>query len=197
MPVLDALVGDGIPISVDTQKPEVMRAAITAGAAMINDVNALQAKGAIEACGAGEVAVCLMHKQGTPQTMQAAPQYANVLTEVGDFLRARAQACEAAGIARQRILIDPGFGFGKTVEHNLVLLREMAVLAALGYPLLAGYSRKTSLGQITGRPVGERLAASLAVAILAAQGGAAILRVHDVRETVDVLKVLEAMLGLP
>jgi dihydropteroate synthase len=138
-----------------------------------------------------------MHKQGTPQTMQAAPQYGNVLKEVSDFLCARAHACEAAGIAHQRILIDPGFGFGKTVEHNLVLLRELTMLAALGYPLLAGYSRKTSLGQITGRPVGERLAASLAVAILAAQGGAAILRVHDVRETVDVLKVLEAVVDLP
>ena len=193
IPVLEAMVGDGVPVSIDTQKPEVMRAAICAGAAMINDVNALQAAGAIEACAAGDVALCLMHKQGTPQTMQAAPRYDDVLVEVGNFLQARASACENAGVSRDRIVIDPGFGFGKTVEHNFALLRELKTLAQLGYPLMAGYSRKTSLGAITGRPVGERLAASLAAALIAAQNSAAILRVHDVRETVDVLKVLNAV----
>ncbi len=193
LPVLEAVVGDGVPVSVDTQKTEVMRAAIAAGAAMINDVNALQAGGAIEACAASDVAVCLMHKQGTPQTMQAAPRYDDVVAEVSDFLRVRAKACEIAGIAANRILVDPGFGFGKTVEHNMTLLRQLEKLKALGYPLLAGYSRKTSLGAITGRPVDERLAASLAAALIAAQNGAAILRVHDVRETVDVLKVLGAL----
>ena len=190
IPVLEALVGDGVPVSIDTQKPEVMRAAIRAGAAMINDVNALQAAGAVVACADGEVALCLMHKQGTPQTMQAAPRYDDVLAEVGTFLQARARACENAGISRDRIVIDPGFGFGKTVEHNFTLLRELKALTQLGYPLMAGYSRKTSLGTVTGRPVNERLAASLAAALIAAQNGAAILRVHDVRETVDVLKVL-------
>lgn len=190
IPVLEAVVGDGVPVSIDTQKPEVMRAAIRAGAAMINDVNALQAAGAVVACADGEVALCLMHKQGTPQTMQAAPRYDDVLAEVGTFLQARARACENAGISRDRIVIDPGFGFGKTVEHNFTLLRELKALTQLGYPLMAGYSRKTSLGTVTGRPVNERLAASLAAALIAAQNGAAILRVHDVRETVDVLKVL-------
>ena len=192
IPVLEGVVADGVPVSVDTQKPEVMRAAIRAGAAMINDVNALQAEGAVEICAASEVAVCLMHKQGAPQTMQVAPHYEDVLAEVGHFLRSRARVCKAAGVAHDRIVIDPGFGFGKTVEHNLVLLRQLKSLTTLGYPLMAGYSRKTSLGAITGRPVGERLAASLAAAMLAAQNGAAILRVHDVRETIDVLKVLSA-----
>lgn len=192
IPVLEALVGDGVPVSIDTQKPEVMRAAIRAGASMINDVNALQAEGAVEVCTDSEAALCLMHKQGTPQTMQAAPRYDDVLAEVGTFLQARARACENAGISRDRIVIDPGFGFGKTVEHNFTLLRELKALTQLGYPLMAGYSRKTSLGTVTGRPVNERLAASLAAALIAAQNGAAILRVHDVRETVDVLKVLSA-----
>ena len=192
IPVLEALVGDGVPVSIDTQKPEVMRAAIRAGASMINDVNALQAEGTVEVCAGSKVALCLMHKQGTPQTMQAAPHYDDVLAEVGNFLQVRARICEAAGVSCDRIVIDPGFGFGKTVEHNFTLLRELKALTQLGYPLMAGYSRKTSLGTITGRPVSERLAASLAAALIAAQNGAAILRVHDVRETVDILKVLSA-----
>jgi len=193
MPVLEALRNSGVPLSVDTQKPEVMKAAIAAGASMINDVNALQAQGAIDACVGATVAVCLMHKQGTPQTMQQAPAYADVVSEVSAFLAARATACERAGIARDRIVIDPGFGFGKTLEHNLLLLRNLASLRQLGYPLLAGYSRKSSLGAITGRSVEMRLAASLAAAVIAAQNGATILRVHDVAETVDVLKVLTAV----
>src|SRR5258706_2237896 len=133
-----------------------------------------------------------MHKQGTPETMQAAPHHDDVLADVGDFLQARARVCEAAGVAHERIVIDPGFGFGKTVEHNFTLLRELRALTRLGYPLLAGYSRKTSLGIITGRPVDERLAASLAAALIAAQNGAAILRVHDFPQTVDLLKGLAA-----
>ena len=193
MPVLAAIIGDGVPVSVDTQKPAVMIAAIKAGAAMINDVNALQAVGAIEACAASNVAVCLMHKQGSPATMQQAPAYQDVVAEVTTFLAARSSACLDAGIERERIVIDPGFGFGKTVEHNFTLLRKLDSLAALGFPLLAGFSRKASLGMVTGRGADERLAASIAAAVLCAQNGATILRVHDVRETVDAIKVLMAV----
>jgi dihydropteroate synthase len=192
MPVLEILTREGVLVSVDTQKTEVMREAIRLGAAMINDVNALQAVGAIEVCAGSTVAVCLMHKQGAPDTMQQAPQYHDVGVEVSDFLQARAHACESAGIAQERIVIDPGFGFGKTVEHNFSLLRDLNTLAQCGFPVLAGFSRKSSLGAVTGRAVEERLAASLAAALIAAQNGAKILRVHDVKETVDVLKVWQA-----
>jgi dihydropteroate synthase len=137
----------------------------------------------------------LMHKQGVPDTMQQVPHYQNVGAEVRDFLQSRVHACESAGIARERIVIDPGFGFGKTVEHNFSLLRELNALVQLGFPVLAGFSRKSSLGAITGRAVEERLAASLAAALIAAQNGAKILRVHDVKETVDVLKVWRAVNG--
>jgi dihydropteroate synthase len=195
MPVLEILVRDDVLVSVDTQKTDVMREAIRIGAAMINDVNALQATGAIAVCAAAEVAVCLMHKQGAPETMQQAPRYQNVLVEVSDFLQVRVDACEAAGIARERIAIDPGFGFGKTVEHNFTLLRRLNELNKFGYPVLAGFSRKSSLGAITGRDIDQRLAASLAAALIAAQHGAKILRVHDVKETVDVLKVWHASRG--
>ena len=199
MPVLEAICAWGdssVPVSIDTQKPEVMKAAIAAGASMINDVNALQGEGAIEACRHSSVAVCLMHKQGTPVIMQQQPAYDDVVREVGAFLAARAEACEQAGIAADRIVFDPGFGFGKTIEHNFTLLRELNSLTRLGYPLLAGYSRKSSLGAVTGRPVEQRLAASLAAAMIAVQNGATILRVHDVAETVDVLKVLRAARSL-
>jgi dihydropteroate synthase len=192
MPVLEILVRDGVLVSVDTQKTEVMREAIRLGAAMINDVNALQALGAIEVCAASNVAVCVMHKQGAPETMQQSPHYQDVVAEVSAFLKVRAHACEAAGIAQQRIVIDPGFGFGKTVEHNFTLLRRIGNLGALGYPVLAGFSRKSSLGSITGRDVDDRLAASLAAALIAAQNGANILRVHDAKETIDVLKIWHA-----
>ena len=192
MPVLEAMHDCGVPVSIDTQKPEVMAAAIAGGASMINDVNALQAEGALKVFRHTSVAVCLMHRQGTPATMQQQPAYDDVVREVSEFLSARAKACEQAGIAQNRIVIDPGFGFGKTVEHNFTLLRELRSLTQLGYPLLAGYSRKSSLGAVTGRPVEQRLAASLAVAMIAAQNGATILRVHDVAETVDMLKVLAA-----
>jgi dihydropteroate synthase len=172
-----------------------MRAAIAAGAAMINDVSAMRAPGALETvAGASEpIAVCLMHMQGEPATMQKAPAYRDVVAEVKGFLAERAKACEAAGIARERIVLDPGFGFGKTVEHNLALLRALPEIAALGFPVLAGLSRKASIGAITGRDVGDRLAGSLAAALAAVARGARIVRVHDVRETVDALKIWNAV----
>lgn len=193
VPVIEALAREGVAVSVDTLKPGVMGAAIEAGCAVVNDVNAFLAPGAIEAVAKAEVGVVAMHMQGTPGTMQAAPHYEDVVREVGAFLRARASALEGAGIARQRIALDPGFGFGKTLEHNRALFRALPELARLGYPLLVGVSRKRMIGEFTGRPVTERGAGSVAAALLAAQNGAAILRVHDVRETVDALKVWEAL----
>jgi dihydropteroate synthase len=160
---------------------------------MINDIAALGAPGAIEACAGADVGVCLMHMQGEPQTMQTAPSYADVVAEVRDFLVRRARACVDAGIARERIALDPGFGFGKTLAHNLALLRSLGALAATGYPVVAGLSRKGSLGEITGRSVDERMPASLAAALSAIAHGAAIVRVHDVRATVDALKVWHAV----
>jgi dihydropteroate synthase len=193
LPVIEGLRGIAVPISIDTCKPEVMRAALAAGASMVNDINALQSDGALEAVAQSEAAVCLMHKQGTPQTMQQQPHYTDVVAEVSAFLGKRIAAAEAAGIARERIVIDPGFGFGKTLAHNLDLLRELGVFSGLGVPVLAGLSRKSMLGAITGRDVNERLAASVAAAMLAVQRGAAIVRVHDVRETVDALKLYKAV----
>jgi dihydropteroate synthase len=189
IPLVTALVAEGVAVSVDTRKPAVMRAALGAGASMINDVCGLTAPGAIEAVAAADAGVCLMHMQGDPRTMQQAPSYADVVAEVRAFLVARAAACEAAGIARDRIVLDPGFGFGKTLAHNLALLAGLPALAATGYPVLAGLSRKASLGEITGRAVDERLAASLAAALAAVARGAMLLRVHDVRETRDALAV--------
>ncbi|MEW6687676.1 MAG: dihydropteroate synthase [Pseudomonadota bacterium] len=180
------------PVSVDTRRPSVMKAALAEGASMINDIEALGASGALEAVAASDCAVCLMHKKGDPATMQQDPRYEDVVSEVRDFLASRISACEKGGIEKDRICIDPGFGFGKTVEHNFRLLRELQAFTGLGVPVLAGWSRKSSLGAVTGRPVGERLAASLAAALLALQGGATILRVHDVRETRDVIAVWEA-----
>ena len=195
IPVIDELAREGALVSVDTMKPAVMRAAVAAGAAMINDVNALRLPGALEAAASTDAAVCLMHMQGEPRTMQDAPSYDDVVAEVRDFLVERAQSCEAVGIARDRIVLDPGFGFGKTLVHNLALVRALPELVATGYPVLAGLSRKSSLGTITGRPDGERLAASLAAALAAVARGASIVRVHDVRETVDALKVWTAVQG--
>jgi len=195
LPVLDGLRELELPISVDTTKPAVMRAAIAHGAAMINDITALGAPGALEAVAASEAAACLMHMRGEPKTMQADPVYADVVAEVRDFLAARVAACVAAGIPRDRLTIDPGFGFGKTVEHNLTLLRDLGAIAALGVPVLAGWSRKSSLGRVTGRAPEERLASSLAAALIAAQHGARIVRVHDVAATRDVLAVLDAVQG--
>jgi dihydropteroate synthase len=194
LPVIEALADEvQVPISIDTSKPEVMRDAVAAGAGMINDVNALRAPGALQAVAALGVPVCLMHMQGEPRTMQQSPTYADVVAEVRAFLAARIRACEGAGIARERLLIDPGFGFGKDLQHNLRLLAELEQIASLGVPLLVGLSRKSMLGMIAGRPVGARLAAGLAAAVLAAERGARILRVHDVAETRDALAVVEAV----
>jgi dihydropteroate synthase len=189
VPVIEALASDGLIVSADTRRPAVMRAAIAAGAAMINDVGALGAADALEVVSATNVAVCLMHMRGEPASMQQAPQYDDVVREVRDFLVACARACEAAGIARDRIVVDPGFGFGKTLAHNLALLRALPQIAAAGYPVLAGFSRKSSLGAITGRAVEDRMPASLAAALMAVSRGASIVRVHDVRETMDAIKV--------
>ena len=195
LPVIEALVTRlDLPLSIDTRTPEVMRAAAGAGAALVNDVYALRRAGALEAAAGLDTAVCLMHMQGEPRTMQENPRYADVVGEVHAFLAGRVRACEEAGIARERLLIDPGFGFGKTLAHNLELLANLDRLADLGLPLLVGLSRKRSLGDLTGRPVGERMPAGLAAAVLAAARGAHIVRTHDVRETVDALKVATAVL---
>lgn len=193
LPVLGALHDLRLPISVDTRRARVMREVLAAGASMINDVNALRAPGALEAVAQSGCGLCLMHMQGEPGTMQDAPAYGEVVAEVRDFLAARIEAAQAAGIARERLVADPGFGFGKTAAHNLVLLRRLSELSVLGVPLAAGWSRKSTLGVLTGREAGDRLAASLAAALLAAQAGATILRVHDVKETVDVLRVWQAV----
>jgi len=193
MPVIYALREMGVPLSIDTCKPEVMREAIIAGADMINDINGFQAPGALEAVRDSDCGLCVMHMQGTPQDMQAQPDYADVVAEVTAFLRARVDALLAAGVARERITIDPGFGFGKTVEHNVALLRSISDMQReLGLPVLAGLSRKSMIGAITGRPLGERLAGSLGGALAAVAQGARIVRVHDVAETVDALKVWQA-----
>jgi dihydropteroate synthase len=193
LPVLRALRDVPVPVSVDTMKPDVMRVAIAEGASLINDVNALRVQGAIEAVAASDAAVCLMHMKGEPRTMQQSPTYDDVLKEVGAFLRERAAACEAAGIARERIAIDPGFGFGKTVAHNFTLLRELRSLGSLGYPVMFGASRKSSLGRVIGKPEGDRTHASVAAALLAVERGASIVRVHDVAATRDALAVWNAV----
>ncbi|WP_237055263.1 dihydropteroate synthase [Microbulbifer sediminum] len=177
----------GALISVDTSTPAVMSESAAAGAGMINDVRALARPGALAAAAATGLPVCLMHMQGQPGSMQQRPEYRDVVSEVGVYLRSRVQACEGAGIPRSRLVLDPGFGFGKTDEHNLALLRGLDQLAPAGIPVLAGLSRKSMIGRLLGREVGERLPGSLALAMLAAQRGAQILRVHDVAATVDVL----------
>jgi dihydropteroate synthase len=192
IPVVEALAARGVRVSIDTLKPQVMRAAIDAGCAVVNDVNAFRARGALEAVAAAGVGVVAMHMQGTPGTMQKEPRYDDVVAEVGAFLRERAAALEDAGVARELIVLDPGFGFGKTLEHNRQLFRGLPALCSMGYPILAGLSRKRSLGDITGRPVEDRLAASVASALLAVQNGASLVRVHDVAQTVDALKVWQA-----
>lgn len=195
--VLQGALKLGVPVSVDTCKPEVMRRALDLGVDIINDIRGLEAEGAIDAVAAhGRCGVCIMHMQGDPATMQNRPVYPNVVAEVADYLVQRVDATLAAGVARGRITLDPGIGFGKTPEHNFQLLREQETLLKLGYPLLLGWSRKSSLGHITGRPVGDRLAASLAAALACVQRGGHIVRVHDVAATVDALKVWAAA-GLP
>jgi dihydropteroate synthase len=193
LPIVEALSSTSVPVSIDTMKPEVMKAAIQAGASMINDVNALRAPGAMEICADGGVAVCLMHMQGEPRTMRLEANYADVVDEVKAFLSNRAQVCEQAGIAKERIVIDPGFGFGKNREHNLTLLRNLSTFRDLGYAILAGLSRKSVLGKITGQEVVSRVPASVAAAMLAVQNGANIVRVHDVRATKDALAILHAV----
>ena len=193
IPVIERLAGSlPVPISVDTRKPGVMRAAIAAGASMVNDVTALGEPGALDAVADSGVAACLMHMQGEPRTMQREPRYADVLFEVRDFLRGRVARCIEAGIPVSRLVVDPGFGFGKTLAHNLELLRRLPEIAAVGPPVLAGLSRKSLVGQLTGRGSGNRLGGSVALALLAAQGGARILRVHDVAPTVDALRIVAA-----
>jgi dihydropteroate synthase len=194
VPVISAVAARfPVPVSVDTSKPEVMRAAVAAGAGLINDVRALQMPGALEAAVRLDVPVCLMHMQGEPDTMQQGPSYGDVVAEVAGFLRTRVASCEAAGIFRHRLLLDPGFGFGKTLTHNLTLLDGLRTIVALGPPIVVGLSRKSMIGALTGRPVAERLAGSLAAAVVAVERGAALVRVHDVAETVDALAVLAAL----
>jgi len=193
LPVLEQLVQLPVPVSVDTAKPEVMRRALDAGAAMINDILALRAEGALEAIAGSNAAVCLMHMQGDPRTMQQAPHYRDVVGEVEAFLAERAIAAIAAGVGHDRIVLDPGFGFGKTPQHNLELIRALPRLREGGYPVLAGLSRKGLFGKIVGREAAERVYASAAGALLAAQRGAAIVRVHDVAATRDCLLVLRAI----
>ncbi|HEX6794688.1 MAG TPA: dihydropteroate synthase, partial [Casimicrobiaceae bacterium] len=175
IPIVEALARESACVSVDTMKPAVMRAALAAGASMINDVRALQARGAMDVAKASGAAICLMHMQGEPRTMQHAPAYADVVAEVRAFLQRRAHACIDAGIARERIVVDPGFGFGKTLAHNLDLLRNLGEIAALGFPVLIGVSRKSMIGAFTGRDVDARLAGSIATALAAAVRGARLL----------------------
>jgi dihydropteroate synthase len=193
IPVIEALRSKNIPLSIDTQKADVMRAAIQVGASIVNDVNALRAEGALDVVSKSNVGVCLMHMIGTPATMQQLIDYKEILSEVIAFLQTRAQALEHAGVAKNRIALDPGFGFGKRTVHNLALLRGLPQIAALGYPVLAGLSRKSVFGEITGKPPAERIYASIAAALIAAQNGAKILRVHDVAATKDALAVWHAV----
>ncbi|HEX4599611.1 MAG TPA: dihydropteroate synthase [Burkholderiaceae bacterium] len=193
LPVVRALSDVAIPLSVDTSEPEVMRAALSEGVAIINDVRALSVPGAVGQMARSDCGVVLMHMQGTPQTMQANPSYADVVHEVGDFLRQRRDEVVQAGVAPDRIVLDPGFGFGKRGPHNRTLLARLRELTGLGQPLLVGLSRKASLGEMTGRPVDQRLIASVVAALLAMQAGARIVRVHDVAATRDAIAVWEAV----
>ncbi len=194
IPVIEAVRAESdVPISVDTSKAAVMRAAVAAGASMINDVCALQGEGALQAAADLQVAVCLMHMQGKPRTMQADPRYDDVVADVAQFLEQRIAACVDAGLAADRIVVDPGFGFGKTHDHNVELLANLRQLRRLGRPLLVGVSRKSTLGELTSRDVDQRLPASVAAAAIAVVNGAAIVRAHDVPATVDALKVAQAV----
>ena len=196
VPVIEALHGElDIPLSVDTSKPEVMVEAVKAGAGMINDVNALRAEGAVQVAAELRMPLCLMHMQGEPRTMQEAPAYTDVVAEVKAFLLQRLGCCREAGIAEDTVLVDPGFGFGKTLEHNLALLRNLHQFAEMGAGVLVGISRKSMLGALTGREAHERLAASITAAALAVERGAVVVRVHDVAETVDALSIVNAITG--
>ncbi|MGY1692976.1 dihydropteroate synthase [Geodermatophilus sp. SYSU D01105] len=194
VPVVEALTRQvPVPLSVDTSRPEVMRAAVAAGASMVNDVRALRRPGALEAAARLGVPVCLMHMQRSPETMQADPRYRDVVPEVRAFLAARIAACLDAGVRPEHVVVDPGFGFGKTLAHNVALLASLDAFTGLGVPVMVGLSRKSVLGQLTGRSVGDRLPGSLAAALVAVQRGASVLRVHDVAATRDVLAVLDAV----
>lgn len=193
LPVIEALAREGRVVSIDTRKPEVMQAALAAGATMVNDVMALRAPGALESVAASEAAVCLMHMQGQPQTMQQTPHYADVVGEVGQFLRERVTVCAQAGIPPSRIVIDPGFGFGKSLAHNLALLKNLTRLTAGDVPVMVGMSRKSMLGTLTGRGVSEREFAGIAAHLLAAAQGARLLRVHNVAAMRDALAVWNAV----
>ena len=194
IPVIETIRSEmDVLISIDSSKPEVMRAAVAAGAGLINDVCALRQPGALETVAELQVPVCLMHMQGQPRDMQHNPSYRDVVQEVTDFLVERANLCEQAGIAREDIILDPGFGFGKSLEHNLTLFRSLRHFCSLPYACLVGVSRKSMLGQITGREADQRMPASIAAAVLADQAGAAIVRVHDVPETVDALKTARSL----
>lgn len=194
IPVIESLVGQiNIPLSIDTYKPRVMQAAIAAGASIVNDVRALQEEGALDAVAKSDAGVCLMHMQGTPQTMQNNPHYDDVVNDIKFFLKMRLQASIHAGIQASRIVLDLGFGFGKTREHNITLIQQLESFATLGQPLLVGLSRKSVLGQVTGNDVDARLYASIAASVIVAQKGAKILRVHDVKATVEALKVVAAI----
>lgn len=192
VPIVEALAGWDVPVSVDTVKPAVMSASIAAGAAMINDINALQAPGALEAVAGSAAGVCLMHMQGAPRTMQSAPQYDDVVADVAAALAARTLIVQSAGVALERIMIDPGFGFGKTLAHNVALFRALPAFA-IQAPVLVGVSRKSMLGALTGRAVEDRMVASAVAAALAVQAGAVCVRVHDVAATRDALAVLDAL----
>jgi dihydropteroate synthase len=194
VPVIEALCKMlPVPVSIDTRNPAVMQAAVAAGAGLINDVHALQAPGAVETAAALGVPVCLMHMRGMPATMQDNPEYGDVVGEVRQFLASRAAACLSAGMAREQILLDPGFGFGKTTRHNLLLLQQLDKLVAEGYPVLVGLSRKSLIGDVLGLPVDERLYAGLALAVIAVRQGAAIVRTHDVRATCEALAMCHAI----
>jgi dihydropteroate synthase len=194
LPVLESLANNlDVPISVDTSKPEVMTAVRHAGAGLINDVYALRAEGALDAAAATGLPVCLMHMKGEPRTRQQHPEYGDVVDEVAGFLEQRIQAAEAAGIQRNKIIVDPGFGFGKTLEHNLALLRGLSAFKSFGLPVLAGLSRKSMIGMALDLPVDQRLNASIALALIAVSEGAAIVRVHDVRESVEAIRMYEAV----
>ncbi len=193
MPAIERALATPAIVSIDTSRPEVIRAATRAGAHFVNDVRALTVPGALEAAAASDAAVCVTHMQGNPADMQDNPRYDDVVREVAAYLEARVAACTGAGIGRGRIVIDPGFGFGKTRAHNLALLRRLGVLVASGLPVLAGLSRKRLIGEVTGRPVGERLAGSIALATIAALNGACIVRAHDVAATVDALRLVAAL----
>ncbi|HAC34300.1 MAG TPA: dihydropteroate synthase [Gammaproteobacteria bacterium] len=194
LPVIEKLVTNTeVPVSIDTRHPEVMRAAIEAGAGMVNDVNALRSCGAIDAVAGSRVALCLMHMHADPRTMQENPSYGDVVAEVATFFHERIDACASAGIDKERLLIDPGFGFGKRLEHNLALLVNLQKFQRFGVPILIGVSRKSMIGELTGRAVEQRLSGSLAAALIAVERGAKIVRAHDVAATVDALKVAAAV----